>query len=405
MKGNFLILAMLLSSNASFSQNVIDILKRSFEKCQSTQNGYYEMTKYMKVMSRTDTIKFAFNCHFKKLKDDTLYSSAFHYKSFFKDKYTGDVLYTGEDFVYLDPNDSTASIKSKSKWANEIKQVSHNYTFYFPLTNKISFGRYPLPHDSDFIDGKHQFKLIEEVNIHNSFCYHIQENITPENDTSDDMQDLRRERHYWIKKDDFIPIQYSKAIDVVMNNDTMYQYELFVLNKYELNNLKDENILSLNSIPSYFKLTDYVPYQSPELLPKDTIAPNWELLSLTDQKISLNNLKGKLILIDFFYKSCYPCMQALPALQSLNEKFKDKGLKVIGIDPYDKKEDNIAEFLSKRGVTYTVFLNGKDTAKDYHVSGYPTIYLIDKNGKIIFIQEGFGKDTENILEEIIIKNL
>ncbi len=172
-----------------------------------------------------------------------------------------------------------------------------------------------------------------------------------------------------------------------------------------INNLKDENILTLNSIPAYYTIKDLVPYKSPDLLTKDTIAPNWELLSLTDEKINLKDLKGQLVLIDFFYKSCYPCMKALPALQALNEKYKDKGLRIIGIDPYDKKEDDIASFLSKHGVTYMVLLGGEDVANDYHVSAYPTIYLIDKNGKVIFTQVGYAKGVEKTLDEIIKKNL
>ena len=82
-----------------------------------------------------------------------------------------------------------------------------------------------------------------------------------------------------------------------------------------------------------------------------------------------------------------------------------KNIRIIGIDPYDKKEDDIAAFLAKRGVTYTVLLGGKDAAKDYHVSGYPTMYLIDKTGKIIFTQVGYGKDVEDTLDEIIKNNL
>ncbi len=92
-------------------------------------------------------------------------------------------------------------------------------------------------------------------------------------------------------------------------------------------------------------------------------------------------------------------------MQALHIKFKEKGLKVIGIDPYDKKEDDLATFLSKHGVTYPVLLEGKDAVKDYHVSVYPTMYLIDKNGKIIFTQVGYGKDVKKTLEEIISKNL
>jgi thiol-disulfide isomerase/thioredoxin len=402
MKFKIFITGMLAVSLSSFGQDAKDILKKTYDKCQSIQNGYYEMSRYMKFMSGKDTSKSSFNCYFKKLKDDSLYSSAFHYKQFWEDEYTSDVLYTGNDFVTTYSKDSTGRIMSKEKWAKEIKSYSHNYTLYSPITNRQSK---PLPHDSDFIDNSHIFKFIGEENLINVPCYHIQVNEVPENESTGPMEALRIEFHYWITKSDYVPIQFSTAYDMVMNNDTMYQYERDVLNKYEINNLKDENILTLNSIPAYYKMKDFVPYNGPALLPKDTIAPNWELLSLTDEKISLNDLKGQLVLIDFFYMSCYPCMKALPALKSLNEKYKDKGLRIIGIDPYDKKEDDITTFLSKRGVTYTVLLGGKDAAKDYHVSGYPTMYLIDKTGKIIFIQQGYGETVEKILDDIIAKNL
>jgi thiol-disulfide isomerase/thioredoxin len=190
-----------------------------------------------------------------------------------------------------------------------------------------------------------------------------------------------------------------------MNNDTMYQYEKDYLNKYEINNLNDQSILTLTSIPTGYKVQDYVPFKNPIPLPKDSLAPNWKLLSLSDKEISLTDFKGRVVLIDFFYRSCYPCMQALPALQALHDKYHDKGLTVIGIDPYDKKDDNLSSFLAKRGVTYTVLLGGKDVAKDYRVSGYPTMYLIDKNGKVIFNQVGYGKGIEYLLEKVILDNL
>lgn len=402
MKNRISLLALLFCGLASFGQDAKVILQNSYEKCQSVQNGYYEMTKYMKFMSGNDTSKTSFHCHFQKLKDDSLYASAFHYKAFWKDKYTGDVLYTGEDFVRTSAKDSTATIMAKSMWAKEIKSYRHNYTFYSPLTNKKSA---PLQHDSAFIDSKHTFKFIGEEKLNGAFCYHIQVNELPEHDSTEMMQTLREEYHYWINKEDLIPIQYSIAFDLVMSTDTMYQYERIVLNKYEINNLKDENILTLDAIPSYYKTIDYAPYKSPDPLSEGMIAPNWELTSLSDETISLDSLKGQLVLIDFFYKSCYPCMQALPGLQALNEKYKNQGLRVIGIDPYDKKEDDIVAFLAKRGVTYTVLLGGKDAAKVYHVSGYPTMYLIDKAGKIAFVQVGYGKEVDDILEEVIKKHL
>lgn len=395
-------LCLIFSCSLLFAQDAKEILLKSYDKCQSIYSGYYEMDKFMKYMSNKDTSKTSFNCYFKKIENDSIYSSAFHCKRFLNNEYKSEVLYTGDDFVEARAKDSTATITSKALFGKEIKSFIRNNKPYSPFTSHNSS---PLAHDLDFVDKSHTFKFIGEEAVNNILCYHIQENIIPENDSTQPIKSLRDEYHYWINKTDYVPIKYSIAYDLLMNNDTMFQYEMYVLNKYEINNLKDENIITLNSIPSYYKLKNYVPYNTPKPLSIDTLAPTWELMSLTGEMISLEDLKGNLVLIDFFYKSCYPCMLALPQLQSLHEKYKDKGLKIIGINPVDKKEDGIASFLAKRGVTYTVLLGGNDVAKGYRVSGYPTVYLIDETGKIIFVQVGYGKNSENELEEIILKNL
>lgn len=404
MKTNLLTTGLLLLCFISFGQDAKEILKKSYEKCQSIQNGQYKMTNYKKYISNKDTIMSSYNFVFKKLKNDSLCSSAFHYKSFLNDSTSIEAMYTGNDFVTGTSKDSAAIIMTKSLWAKEIKSSAENYLSDSPLSSKKS---YPLQHDSDFINNKHVFKFIGEENLKGTLCYHIQVNKIHENNNAMEMKTLREEYHYWINKEDMIPIQHSIAFDLNMANDTMYQYEKNVLNKYEINNLIDENILTLKSIPSFYNLKDYIPVKTPDLLllPKDTIAPNWELLSLTDKKINLGSLKGQLVLIDFFFKACYPCMLSLPALQALSEKYKSKGLRVIGIDPIDKNKDEIEKFLYKRGITYTVLLSGEDVAKDYHVSFYPTMYIIDKEGKIIFTQGGYEKGVEDTLDEIIKKNL
>ena len=379
------------------------VLRKSIEKCRSVQNGYYEMEHYMKYMSKKDTVLQVYQCTFSKLPDDTIFPSAFHYRVFSGNEYVKDVLYTGDDFVTYSVKDSTGEIMSKKLWAKDIQAYSHNYTLYPPLVDNSVF---PLPKDSAFIDNRHLFEFAGEETVNGNRCYHIIMNTVPENDSADMLKTLRNERHYWINKEDYIPVQYSIAYDLVMNNDTMYQYEKNVLTKYELNNHRDDNELNLNSIPSFVKLEDYKPFKAPELLPAGTAAPDWSLVSLKNETVTLSGLKGKVVLIDFFYKSCYPCLLALPALQELHEKYHAEGLAVIGIDPYDTKEkDDIENFLAKRDVTYTVLLDGKDVAKAYHVSGYPTMYLIDKDGKIIFSQVGYGDGVEEKLEEVIKENI
>ncbi len=383
--------------------NAEDILKKSFEKCQSVENGYYEMVQYMKFMTHKDTVTKSFNCYFNKLPDDSIFSTAFHYKSYNLEKYYRDVLYTGNEFVTYYEKDSVGEIMSKKRWAKDIQSINLDFYFYSPLTSKKN---YPLPDNTRYSDKKYSFQLVGEEEINDFSCYHIKMDVIPENDSTEMIQNIRDEINLWINKEDNIPVQYTERNDLVMNNDTMCQFEKYVLTKYELNNLKDNSQLELSSIPSFITLKDYIPYKSPELLAINTTAPGWSLTSLDNKTINLSDLKGELVLIDFFYKHCYPCMQALPALQDLHERYYDKGLRIIGIDPYDTKEkDDIDNFLANRGVSYTVLLGGNDVAEEYHISGYPTMYLIDKEGKIINIQVGYGDSTEEKLENIIKQNL
>jgi thiol-disulfide isomerase/thioredoxin len=402
MKQHILFSVLMVTSITLSAQDPVELIHKSFSKCQSVKSGYYEMTFFMHYMDEHDSPITPFTCHFKKLADDSIYSSAFHYSQLYEDGEKKYVLYTGNEFVNYFIGDSTGTIMRKPEWASEIKSYSHNYTFYSPLTNRKSR---PLPDESSLTDSLYIFSYIGEEDVNDFHCYHVQVNEIPVNEPDDDYQTLRQEFHFWINTDDYIPVQFTIAFDMLMNNDTMYQFERYTLDKYELELQDIDQYIGLASIPSYVKLEEYKPYEPPPLLPADTIAPVWKLPDLKGDSVSLMDLKGNIVLVDFFYKSCYPCMQALPALQQLHEKYGDKGVRVIGIDPYDTIEEGIEEFLAKRGVTYTVLLGGREVAKTYRVSGYPTMYLIDQIGKVITVQVGFGEGVEEELEKIILEHL
>lgn len=379
------------------------ILKISYEKCKSIKNGYYEMVHYIKYMTDRDTGISYFNCYFKKMSQDTLYGFAFHYKFFQYKKYIRDVLYTGKAFVNYSVKDSTGDIMSTAKWSKDIKAYSHNYTFYDPV---ITEKHDPLPGEKELNDNKRIFMLVGNEKINNIPCYHIVMKVAPDKDAEEGMRFIRKQYDYWISQIDDIPIQYAIAYDIIIHNDTMHQYEKNQLVKYAFNKPPESGELSLSIIPPYVKLNEYKPYEIPKLIPNGSVAPDWTLISLKADTVKLSQLKGKLVLVDFFYKSCYPCMLALPVLERLHEKYHRKGLMVIGIDPFDSKEkDHLDEFLSKQGVSYMVLLNARKIADIYHVAVYPTVYIINQQGKIIFSQMGYGDEDEKRFEEIIKQHL
>lgn len=389
-------------SFTSYGQDANEILRKTNQKCRSINSGYYEMNEYSKYASENDTLKNSYNCFFQKIAGDSLSPVIFHNQKIFNDNSIYGTMYTGEEYISYVTKDSTGVSTSKALWLDEVKSLTQNNDLYSPVTNNENNT---FPNDSDLIINKHKLKLLGEEKVNNIDCYHIQMDKFIEKDSSSWVTFLRAEFNYWISKKDYLLLQYTTNFDIIMNNDTMYQYQKFELVNFLFDNKVDVSKLSVNSVPTFIKLKEYSPEKEAEPLLNDTTAPEWSLISVDGDKVSLSDFKGKYVLLDFFYKSCMPCMKALPVMQSLYEKYKEKGLVVIGIDPYDTNTALLKKFLSKKGVTYPVLLGSKELSSQYRVSGYPSIFLIDKTGKIIHSSAGYGDGTEAELDELMQKNL
>lgn len=137
------------------------------------------------------------------------------------------------------------------------------------------------------------------------------------------------------------------------------------------------------------------------LPPLGTFAPDWQLMTYNGNKqLSLGNLKGKVILLDFWIKNCGPCILSVAHLNKLREQFQNVDFELISINSYDLKED-VGKFLDKYKIEYPILLNGKNTAINYGVSAFPTFFIIDKTGKILYSQTGFDESSISKIEQII----
>ena len=90
----------------------------------------------------------------------------------------------------------------------------------------------------------------------------------------------------------------------------------------------------------------------------------------------------------------------------MHEKYKDQGLVIIGIDPYDDPiKADMADFVAKRSVGYTVVFSDRELPQKYRVTGYPTLFFVNRNGKIEKVHEGFSASMEEEVEKQIQKML
>ncbi|MBI1306806.1 MAG: redoxin domain-containing protein [Bacteroidetes bacterium] len=382
---------------ASCAPNPKTILQKSWNKCTEIRNGTYDEEFQHFTNLRSDTVKNSFHCDFIKETQSNSVPFRFHQIDTNQNKAA---VYSDSILITYTPSDSIGEIINY----REKNCTSLNDLYMLRLFQLVTNdSAYILPHDKQLENKQARFKLIGIEKINGVKCYRIKYSC-PMYSTNHDTFNVTNE--FWIQKKSFIPIQYNEYFEQ-LSGFYFSEFRNYRLLNYRFNVPNDSIANAIDDISNHLFLSPF-DFKRPDLLADSSVAPYWKLPKMMNPKdsVSLDQLKGKVVLLEFFYKGCSPCMQAVPALQALSEKYKDQGLVVIGIDPYDNNDEkNLSDFLQKRGAGYQILLEGKPVAKDYHVYGFPTLYLIDRKGIIRKVNVGYGGDTEKkvvkYIEEIL----
>lgn len=127
-----------------------------------------------------------------------------------------------------------------------------------------------------------------------------------------------------------------------------------------------------------------------------------------DQPLTLQDLRGKVVLVDFWTYSCINCIRTFPYLTSWYEKYRDQGLVIVGVHTpefeFEKKTANVADALTRHGITYPVAQdNSYATWRAYNNRYWPAHYLIDAQGNVREYHYGEGnyEETERAIQELL----
>ena len=131
---------------------------------------------------------------------------------------------------------------------------------------------------------------------------------------------------------------------------------------------------------------------------------NW----INSQPLKLDELRGKVVLVDFWTYTCINCLNHLPYVKEWNEKYKDQGLVVVGVHTpefaYEKSTSNVQDAIKRLQIKYAVAQdNSYATWKSFDNQYWPAVYLIDKSGKIVYSHFGEGSyaTTEKKIQALL----
>jgi thiol-disulfide isomerase/thioredoxin len=132
---------------------------------------------------------------------------------------------------------------------------------------------------------------------------------------------------------------------------------------------------------------------------------------INSEPLKVSELRGRVVLIEFWTFGCYNCRNTLPYVKSWNDRYREKGLTVIGVHSpefdEERKVENLRREVTSLGIRYPVITdNDYQTWNAYHVEAWPTAFLLDKKGRIRWMHVGEGDydEADRLIQKLLAEN-
>ena len=136
------------------------------------------------------------------------------------------------------------------------------------------------------------------------------------------------------------------------------------------------------------------------------VAPDFTVEMLDGSKITLSELRGKVVLVSFWATWCPPCREELSHMQKdVIDRFAGEEVVVLPISRGEKRE-TVEAFINKMGYTFPIGLDGDQSIYKKYASNYiPRSVVVDKNGKVVYVAVGYDQDTAKAIDNAIVEAL
>jgi peroxiredoxin len=374
----FLLSGTVAKAQVSLIQNMID-------KLESYNNFSYQFIHKNKDLT-VDTAITQNKELFLKAPADKTFGYLFRLQTVYKtEKFTETDLYNGHDLTYINPEDSTYGFHKVQSFDFGGSLLGSLKTIRSILKKRAS-SKVVKVNDTTIngITNSHLIATISDTIINNEHLY--------------SRRDLYIDKQIGLPS--FVTIRgRGKYLGDVITD--YYDEVRYFDYKFDQTGIDTTTF----SVPKGF----HPPQKSaapPALLAPGSIAPNWTLYDANGNKTSLAQMKGKVVVLDFYFIGCWGCMLSLQPLNTIHEKYNDKNVVIASITERDS-EKKVLAFEKQYHIKYPGYVNAADVVKSYHVSAFPTFYFIDKEGKIANVivgySDGFEAKTTAIIDKLLNK--
>lgn len=213
----------------------------------------------------------------------------------------------------------------------------------------------------------------------------------------DDALDFsNRKRKIWINKNTHLP----EKIESQVSYKNEHQYKSWKISSLSLN----EKIIPYTP-PSDYEISNYKEFTFEDilnnLLQVGAESPDFSGITLNNKFLEKQSFKGSLILLDFWFIGCLPCIESIPFLNELQAKYSQKNLNVLGLNAMDKNKELLMNFSQEKNIDYTILSIEKGVLESFHILAFPTYYLINTDAKILWRSIGLSNDEKQKLIDIL----
>ncbi len=134
--------------------------------------------------------------------------------------------------------------------------------------------------------------------------------------------------------------------------------------------------------------------------PIEQSLPDFTFKTIDGRDLRISELRGKVVLVNFWATWCPPCKEEMPIFEREYKRCKDKGFEVLAVN-MDSSEFSLEKFLKENRYSFTIVRPSGDLEKELKLMGFPTSYLLDKDGKVYRIRLGVYKELEKDLKELL----